>query len=264
LPVCIKSHHPTVLQDRCGGKVTVPYAHRLKISVDSRSCIGGTLSFYVDCTSLKPIKVIHRASAPACQTPHTLFVKGADVWYTYEHEKGANFAQIAENWGFEFEVQIADDTDGRATERCPRGMLLQARFTGVTPGSYNISGHLSPQVFEVAPSNVSTCELTGGADELAALVASTDERLQLDGAATLARGLRSPARLLGINGSEASNKEALCDLARRAPKKDTMQATILTSAELSQQSIAELEKEKLAKLPEETWQRFAGNTVAKF
>mmetsp|Transcript_12555 Transcript_12555/g.24524 ORF Transcript_12555/g.24524 Transcript_12555/m.24524 type:complete len:1551 (-) Transcript_12555:259-4911(-) len=264
LPVCIKSNHPTTLHDRCGGKVTVPYAHRLKISVDSRSCVGGSLSFYVDCTAQKPFKVIHHANEPiACQKPDTFFVKGADIWYTYEHAKGANFDQIAENWGFEFEVQIADDTDVRATERCPRGMLLQARFAGVTPGSYNISAHLSPQVFEVAPSTISTCELAGGAEELAAMLASTDGCLQLTGAATLARGLRSPSRLLGINGSGANSKAALCDFARAIPKKDTMQATILTSMELNHQSIAELENDKLAKVPDERWQRFIGNAVVK-
>merc|ERR1712129_625497 len=144
------------------------------------------------------------------------------------------------------------------------GMLLQASFAGVAPGSYNISGHLSPQLFEVAPSTVSTCELTRGADELDAMVASANECLQLSGAAALARGLRSPARLLGINGSAANSKEALRHLARTIPKKDTMQATILTDAEFSQQSLVELEREKLATVPEETWQKFAGKTIAKF
>lgn len=263
MPVCVRTKHPTTLEDQVGGKINVPCARRLKICVDKRSCVGGTLSFYVDCTCQKPFKVVHHdGETHLYEKPETFFVKGADVWYTYQHAKGATIAQIEENWGFEFEVTVADDKDATSTESRLRGMLLQAKFADVPPGSYTISAMMNDAVYEVPPSSITAIEMGGRDDSVQSLVSNTNQCLQLAMTHAMTLGVRTPARFIGVNGAAAKTKEQAKSLGS-VPSTESVQAVILTSAEHACTSIEEFEKTKVANILKNRHANFAGSMKAQ-
>jgi len=188
--------------------VNVPFARRLKISVDRLSCVGGKLSFYVDCTCTKPFKVFHQTTEPSVhQKPEVFYVQGADIWYTYQHAPGASITEISANWGFEFQVTVADDKD--SSEARWRGMLLQAKFRDVPAGSYQISAVMNQQVYELPSCDLATIAFEGSsaASELEQWVLNSNYCLQVDATKSLTHGLQQ-ARIIGIDGRAVQGKES--------------------------------------------------------
>jgi len=259
LPVCVKSHHPSTLEDQVGGRVNVPCARRIKIVVDKRSCIGGTLSFYAACGDPTPIKVIHRTTEPAtCEKPDTFHVAGADLWYTYQHAKGASIAELRENWGFEFQVSVSDG-EGAQTAT---GMLFQASFKDVPTGPYKIDAVLNKEVFEVPPTSIVAVGMEGRSFDIENLVAASGKVLQVDAAKTHALGLRAPALFVGVNGMAVRKKESARFLGN-VPDNESVQAVILSSKEHAGTPIEEFAEKKVATITKKRNEHFVGSLAVE-
>jgi len=255
-PVCVQSSHPSVEKDQAGGKIAIPFATGLKVTVDNRSCLGGTLSFYHGAGDKEPFLVVHRDEAPGQHAkPVTFEVPRSEFWYTYQHERGASLRKIEENWGFEFQVVVNGEPSKRA-----QGMLLQAVFDNVGPGEHDVSASLCTRGLEFNPRQLSSCTVSG--QDLRAMVSPLDDKLLLDGVACQKHRLRQPAMVLGINGVVATSKKHLQGLA--ADVDTSAQVIILTAPEHSGKGIQKLLKDRLPEIQEATLAAFGGALAARF
>merc|ERR1719296_25746 len=141
-------------------------------------------------------------------------------------------------------------------------MLFQARFKDVPQGAYGLSAVMNKQVYEVPPSGISAVELESRTSELEALVATANSTMQVDATRALTLGLRTPARLVGVNGTAIASKESARVLGN-VPDNESVQAVILTSTELASMPMEEFLEKKVASIAKKKNENYVGSMTAR-